>query len=294
MMEPSKDLFSNYYYKKNSLFSTYQWKKLSFYSGFILFTLIILIGCNTFQKKAPEETVEFSEPLDSKGFFSPSDKRSLILLEFVKDLEVKSSSFTADFSLKIVTASETNTINGKIFYEKEGKKVKIQLLDPFFGAIISQILANPNQIKIKQGGNDKLHVQKMGDIVLQDPNTGKLFRIPFPIIFYSIALDFTTEFTSEGSMLNPSEKKVKVVRNTDEYLYMFYDSGLESLEYISKDKNLQAKAKVSESSKRGTHPPEKILTRVSEINTGKNISQVDIVYKNIKRAIKVPDKEFQL
>jgi hypothetical protein len=127
---------------------------------------------------------------------------------------------------------------------QDGKKVKIQLLDPFFGAILSQILANPNTIKIRQGGNDKLHVQKMGDIVIQDPSTGKIFRIPFPIIFYSIALDFTTEFTSEGSMLNPSEKKVKVVRNTDEYLYMFYDYGLESLEYISKDKNLQAKAKL--------------------------------------------------
>ena len=234
MIEPPEDLFSNYYYKKNSLFSTYQWKKLSFYSGFILFTLIIFINCNAFQKKVPEETVEFSEPLDSKGFFKPSDKRALTLLEFVKELEEKSSSFTADFSLKIVTGSETNNINGKIFYEKDGKKVKIQLLDPFFGAILSQILANP------------------------------------------------------------SEKKVKVVRNTDEYLYMFYDSGLESLEYISKDKNLQAKAKVSESSKKGTHPPEKILTRVSEITTGKNISQVDIVYKNIKRAMKIPDKEFQL
>jgi len=293
MMESRKCLFSNFYYYKSWLFSAYGQKKIGFNSG-VIFCILIILGCSTFQKKAPEETVEFSEALDSKGFFKPNDKRSLTFLEFVKDLEVKSSSFTADFSLKIVTASETNNINGKIFYEKEGKKVKIQLLDPFFGAILSQILANPNQIKIKQGGNDKLHVQKMGDIVLQDPNTGKLFRIPFPIIFYSIALDFTTEFTSEGSMLNPSEKKVKVVRNTDEYLYVFYDSGLESLEYISKDKNLQAKAKVSESSKKGTHPPEKILTRVSEINTGKNISQVDIVYKNIKRALKIPDKEFQL
>jgi hypothetical protein len=294
MMEHRKCLYNNYNYNKRWLFSTYRQKKIGFYITVILILQITLISCSTFQKKAPEETVEFSEPLDSKGFFKPTDKRALALLEFVKDLEVKSSSFTADFSLKIVTGSETNNINGKIFYEKEGKKVKIQLLDPFFGAILSQILANPNQIKIKQGGNDKLHVQKMGDIVLQDPSTGKLFRIPFPIIFYSIALDFTSEFTSEGSMLNPIEKKVKVVRNTDEYLYVFYDSGLESLEYISKDKNLQAKAKVSESSKKGTHPPEKILTRVSEINTGKNISQVDIVYKNIKRAIKIPDKEFQL
>ena len=294
-MKLQKGLLGNDTYKKKCLLSpNHPGKKIYLYSSLILFFLIIFINCNTFQKKATEETVEFSEVLDSKGFFKPNDKRSLTLLEFVKDLEVKSSSFTADFSLKIVTGSETNNINGKIFYEKEGKKVKIQLLDPFFGAILSQILANPNLIKIKQGGNDKLHVQKMGDIVLQDPNTGKLFRIPFPIIFYSIALDFTSEFTSEGSMLNPSEKKVKVVRNTDEYLYMFYDSGLESLEYISKDKNLQAKAKVSESSKKGTHPPERILTRVSEINTGKNISQVDIVYKNIKRAMKIPDKEFQL
>ena len=90
MIEPPKDLFSNYYYKENWLFSTYQWKKLSFYSGFILFTLIIFINCSTFQKKAPEETVEFSEPLDSKGFFKPSDKRALTLLEFVKELEEKS------------------------------------------------------------------------------------------------------------------------------------------------------------------------------------------------------------
>jgi outer membrane lipoprotein-sorting protein len=259
-----------------------------------LICLLIIINCSLLQKKLPEETVEFSDPIDSKGFYKPEDKRSNTLLEFVKDLEGKSSSFTSEFSLKIVTGNETSSINGKIFYEKDGKKVKIQLLDPFFGAILSQILANPNTIKIRQGGNDKLHVQKMGDIVIQDPSTGKIFRIPFPIIFYSIALDFTAEFTSKDSLLNPTEKKVKVTRNSDEYLYIFYDSGLESLEYVSKDKNLQAKAKVSESSKKGTHPPERILTRVSEITTGKNISQVDIVYKNIKRTNKISDKEFQL
>lgn len=263
-------------------------------SSLFLIGLFILVNCSLFQNKLPEEKVEFTESLDNKGFFKPEDKRSISFLEFVKDLEEKSSSFTSEFSLKIVTGNETNAINGKIFYEKEGKKVKIQLLDPFFGAILSQILANPNTIKIKQGGNDKLHVQKMGDIVIQDPSTGKLFRIPFPIIFYSIALDFTAEFTSRESLLNPSEKKVKVTRNSDEYLYVFYDSGLESLEYRSPDKNLQAKAKVSELAKKGTHPPERILTRVSEITSGKNISQVDIVYKNIKRTTKISDKEFQL
>ncbi len=261
----------------------------------ILSSLVIFIlTCKSPQNKIPEEVVEYSESTDTKGYFSPQDKRSESLLQFVKELEDKSSSFTADFSMKVVTGNETNNINGKIFYEKEGKKVKIQLLDPFFGAIISQILANPSVIKIKQGGNEKLYVQKMGDIELVDPVGQKRYRIPFPVIFYSIALDFTGEFTSVGSLVNPTEKKVKVSRNKDEYLYIFYEGGLESLELLSKERNLQAKAKVSEASKKGTHPPERILTRVSEPSSGKNISQVDILYKNIKRTSKISDKEFQL
>ena len=267
--------------------------KISIY--IILFSIYLFAyNCKSPQNKLPDEVVEYSESTDTKGYYSPQDKRSEALLQFVKELEDKSSSFTADFTMKVVSGSETNNINGKIFYEKEGKKVKIQLLDPFFGAIISQILANPNLIKIKQGGNDKLYVQKMGDIELVDPNGQKRYRIPFPVIFYSIALDFTGEFTSQGSLLNPSEKKVKVTRNKDEYLYIFYEGGLESLELLSKERNLQAKAKVSEASKKGTHPPERILTRVSEPSSGKNISQVDINYKNIKRTTKIPDKEFQL
>ena len=250
--------------------------------------------CKSNQAKLPVETVEFDIGSDTKSFVPSNDKKAIPMISFIKDLEEKSSSFSADFIMKVVTPQETNSINGRIFFEKEGKKCKIQMLDPFFGAIISQVLANPNQIKIKQGGNDKLYEQKMGDILLTDPTGNKKFTIPFPVIFYSIAQDFTQEINSGNSLVNPTEKKFKVMHGNDEYLYIFYEGGLESLEFFSRSKNIQAKAKVSETSKKGIHPPDKILSKVSEVSSGKNLTQVDIQFKNIKRVLKIPEKEFKL
>jgi hypothetical protein len=110
--------------------------KLKIYNMNIIYIIIFSINlfsynCKSPQNNLPDEVVEYSESTDTKGYYSPQDKRSEGLLQFVKELEDKSSSFTADFTMKVVTGSETNNINGKIFYEKEGKKVKIQLLDPF-------------------------------------------------------------------------------------------------------------------------------------------------------------------
>lgn len=255
---------------------------------------LVLISCKSPELQEKKEVLEYESPGDGKGYFPAVDKRNKDFIEFVKQLEDKVFSFYGEFTMKIVIPKEQDTVlNGKIFYEKDGKKIKIQILDPFFGMILTQIIANPSNIKIKQGGNDNIYEQKMGDIQIIDPSKGKKFLIPFPIIFYSIALDFLGEFTSQESTLNPTEKKVKVRRGSDEFTYIFYSDGLESLEVLSTAKNLQAKAKVADTAKKGTHPPDRIFTRVSEPVSGKNLSQVDLQFKSIKRQSKIPDREFK-
>lgn len=266
--------------------------------GYILFLFLVSIiffaTCKSGDVIEKTEQVEYVTPGDGRGFFPPSDKRNTDFLDFIRSLEEKSFSFSGDFSMKIQVPKEPDTIlNGKIFFEKEGKKLKIQILDPFFGMILTQVIANPGIIKIKQGGNDKIYEQKMGDIQIIDPSRGKKFIIPFPVIFYSVALDFLGEFTSRDSQLNPVDRKVKVQRGTDEYLYIFYAGGLESLEMLSLNKNLQAKAKVAEDAKKGIHPPDRILVRVSEPSNGKNLSQVDLQFKNLKKQNRIPEKEFR-
>lgn len=272
------------------------WRKKIFFAVQSLFIIFFfcLHNCKTPEIKEKAEIVEYDTPGDGKSYYAPVDKRNKDFLEFVRQLEEKVSSFYGEFTMKIVVPKEQDTIlNGKVYYEKDGKKLKIQILDPFFGLILTQIISNPTNIKIKQGGNDNIYEQKMGDIQIIDPAKGKKFIIPFPVIFYSIALDFLGEFTSKESLLNPVEKKVKVRRGTDEFTYIFYPEGLESLEVLSTMKNLQAKAKVADTARKGIHPPERILTRVSEPSSGKNLSQVDLQFKSVKRQVRIPDREFK-
>ena len=252
----------------------------------------------TLQKKK-----KFSKKVNKPDFDDTSqtqnlkykDPRAKSLVEIVEKLEKESTSFTGEFSMKILSGDklkEANTVNGKMFFDKSSGKVKIQLMEPFFGLIISQIISDSANIRIKSSGQEKIHEQPMGDIHIVDPTSRRPIVIPYPIIYFTIAQNFIEEFKSEKSYLSPSEKRVLVKRGADEYKYFFYENGLASLEYLSEEKNIKAICQVPEQYRTGGHPPGRLTTRVTDISQNVDTSQVDIQYKNVKRNVNIPANTF--
>lgn len=260
---------------------------------FIISFGILFFGCKSGDVK--EEAVDYAE--DSKdGFFGLADKRNTEFLAFTQKLESESGSFSGDFKMQIKSGEGLNTTNnleGKVFFDKGTKRVKIELLIPILGWKLSQIISDGEKISIQSAGESKVHNQPMGDIIILDPNTRKKIPIPFPVIYHSLTLNFSEGFKSTNTKMNPTDKKVKVIRGSDEYLYAFYEGGLDSLEFKSNQKNLQAKCKVPDSARQGAHPPPRMLTRVTEISTGKDYSTVDVQYKNMKKMSSIPGSVFQ-
>lgn len=259
----------------------------------IIIFIFLLYGC----KSSPiqEEAGSYSE--DSKdGFYPIQDKRNLEFLSFIEKLESDLTSFSGDFSMQIKSGenlTKTNNLDGKIFFDKATKRIKIELLIPILGWKISQVVSDGEKILIQSANEPKLHQQPMGDIVILDPNTNKKLSIPFPVIYHSLTLSFLEGFQGSNTKINPTERKVKVIRGKDEYLYVFYEKGLDSLEFKSIEKNLQAKCKIPPSAQTGIHPPSKMLTKVSEISSGQDFSTVEIQYKNMKKLSAIPNSVFQ-
>jgi outer membrane lipoprotein-sorting protein len=257
------------------------------------FTLIfLLIFC--FPK-----TEQIKEPVFSNNKINEqykfNDPRSKNLLSLIEGIEKNSQSFQGEFSMKIKTGEnlkDTNSLNGKIFFDKNSSKVKIQLMEPFFGLIISQIISDEETIQIKSSGKDKIHTQKMGDLFLADPATKKQIIIPFPVIYYSIVQNFTKNFQNQNSFFSPSENKVKLIKDQDDLTYTFYEKGLVSLELFSKVKNLKAKSEVPENFRTGDNPALRVITIVTDIYTSKDTNYVDIQYKNLKKNITIPESTF--
>ncbi len=258
--------------------------------------LLIILSINFYCKTTEEkiESVEYSQ--ESKdGYYPIADKRVKDFLLSTKQMENISESFTGKFTMVIKSGEGLKTkdsLDGNIFYDKASGKIKIQLLDPFFGAILTQIISDSEQIKIRPLGQNTIQTLPMGDIYIKDPS-GKTIPIPFPVIYHTITMNFSKEFSTPNVKANANEKKVKVTKGTDEFLYSFYPEGLESLEVKSGSKNLQAKCKVSEESKSNQYPPQRLLTRVTEISSGKDYSYVDIQYKNVKKLTSLPVSTFQ-
>lgn len=260
----------------------------------ILFTLSFY-GCSSTNEIITEPEYSDAKQLQNLKY---SDPRAKSLVEIIERLENNSVSFTGEFSMKILSGDklkEANTVNGKIFFDRPSGKVKIQLMEPFFGLIISQIISDNTTIQIKSSGQEKIHTQPMGDIHMIDPTSHKSIVIPFPVIYFSIAQNFTNEFKSDKSYLSPSEKKILVKRGNDEYQYIFYENGLASLQFLSKEKSIKAICQIPEKYQTGYHPPERLSTRVTDVSTEKerDTSQVDIHYKNVRRNVKIPTNTFK-
>jgi outer membrane lipoprotein-sorting protein len=264
---------------------------------FIIFLLSLfsyIANCKT-SDDSIKEVVDYDLG-DSKGYISTKSSKAIPFLSFLKTLESESKSFKGEFTMKIQSGEglkDLNRLNGKIFYEEETGRMKVQLMETFFGLIVSQIISDENIIQIKSAGQEKIHEQPMGEIVMLDPSTKKKISIPFPIIYSTVRLNFSKVFESGETKVNPTDKKALVKKVDEEYIYSFYDKGLDSLEYKSEKKGFQAKSKVPDSAKDGSHPPKIIITRVTDLTSNKETSLVEIVYKNIQKNVKLNDSVFK-
>ncbi len=261
----------------------------------ILFSLILILqNCS-----CSEGTIKDTQPTFSnnkiKESYKFNDSRSKGLLNLIDTIEKSSQSFQGEFSMKIKNGEnqrDINNLNGKIFFDKNTSRVKIQLMEPFFGLIISQIISDEETIKIKSSGRDNIHTQKMGDLFLTDPATRRQIIIPFPIIYYSIVQNFSKNFMNENSYFSPSENKVKVIKDGEDLTYTFYEKGLISLELFAKLKNLKAISEVPLNFRTGENPPLRVITIVTDIYTSKETNHVDIQYKNLKKNVIIPQSIF--
>lgn len=262
--------------------------------------LIIFIFVLLFNSCSSEQTKETVKPEfiqeKQERFLKYTDKRSLPLIELVKNLETKVSSFRGEFTMKIQSGpglSQKNNLKGEILFDKESKQVKIVIMDNFFGFVLSQVIANPKIIQVRSSLENKQFTQPMGDIRVKDNSTNKTITIPFHIIYYSILFDFDEEFKKENSFFSPNENRVQVKRGTDEYQYVFSETGLDILEYNSPNNNIKAVATATKKDPKGLHPPLKMSTRVTDISSQKDTGLVEIEYKKIIRKGKIPNSEFR-
>ena len=257
-------------------------------SKFKLLSLFLLsiyfISCKT-SPEIVESKPDYIE-LEQKKFYAFNEKLSQPLIQKIRKIQTTSTSFKGNFVMKIRSGknlSESNVLKGSIDFQKATGRVKIQRMEPFFGMIVSTIEADKNSIFIKSAGQAP-HKQTMGDIQMIDPASGKTITIPFPVIYYSISLNFLDEFKQGTSFFSPTENRVLVkTPEEDIYQYVFSDTGLEALEYKANKKNVKAISRVTQKDKDNLHPPKEIGTRVTELDKGVDIGIIDIKYTKIIR-----------
>lgn len=260
----------------------------------ILVVLLLLSLCKTTSE--PEIQAPAYTDKSQVENFKYEDPRSKPMTELFERLYRESASFTGDFNMKILSGEklkESNSLEGKIFFDKDTGKVKIQLMIPLWGLVVSQIISDSETIKIKTAGQEKIHTQPMGDIFIIDPTTNKKIPIPFPVIYRSIAQNFVSEFKNSNSSLSPKENRVFLKKGTDEFKYIFYENGLASLEFNSTEKKMRAICQVPEDQRKGFHPPSKLVTRVTNLATDSDAGLVDVAIKNVKKSAKIPESTFQ-
>ncbi|MCX7999074.1 MAG: hypothetical protein N3A69_09015 [Leptospiraceae bacterium] len=265
-----------------------------FILGFSCITVLFftLNFCKTEQIR---ENLEYSDD-STDGYYPPNHKRNSELLTLTRRLEGEISSFSGDFKMQIRSGEGLKTINnldGKIYFDKSSMRLKIELLMPVLGLRLSQLVSNGKQIQIQSSESPTPIILPMGDIVILDPSTQKKISIPFPIIYHTITLNFSNILNSPEVKMNPTNKKIQFKSDGDTYIYTLYDNGLDSLEYHSSKKDLLAICKVPDSAKNGSHPPAKLVTKITEMKTGKDFSYIDIQYRNVKKVASLPESVFR-
>lgn len=208
---------------------------------------------------------------DKEKYISAKEKDSKTLLKEILEKQTDFSGFKSDFSMQIQTfvpKKDNLHLDGKVFFSKDTKQIKIQLMDSFFGMIFTELIADPNQIQIKPTNTKEVQTLPMGDILIQDPNTGKKFAVPFPVIYEYLTGSYITEIQNPKAKFNTKDARIILSKPDGEYEYFFKDGNLDRLELSSAKRGLKAIAIVKTKPEQ-IHPPKEITTKVISLDTEK-------------------------
>ncbi|TGL46793.1 hypothetical protein EHQ59_17315 [Leptospira kemamanensis] len=218
----------------------------------------------------------------AEGKYLPSkDTSSQAFLNQVLEKNPNFPSFRSDFSMQIQTfvpKKENVNLDGKVYFAKDTKQIKIQLMDSFFGMVFSELIANADQIQIKPTSTKEIQTLPMGDILIQDPGTGKKYSIPFPVIYSYLTGNYINEIQNQKARFNTSDGRVYLTKQDGEYEYFFREGSLDRLELTSGKRGLRAIALVKTNGTQ-VHPPKEITTKVVSLDTEKENVLIQIKLK---------------
>ncbi|TGL11656.1 hypothetical protein [Leptospira levettii] len=218
----------------------------------------------------------------ANGKYLPAkDNSAQTFLKEVLDKNPDFPSFKSEFSMQIQTfvpKKENVNLDGKVFFAKDSKQIKIQLMDSFFGMVFTELIANEIQIQIKPTSTKEIQTLPMGDILIQDPNSGKKYTIPFPVIYAYLTGNYLNEIQNPKAKFNPNETRVALSKADGDYEYFFKDGNLDRLELTSGKRGLKAIA-IVKTSVTQVHPPKEITTKVVSLDTEKENVLIQIKLK---------------
>lgn len=233
---------------------------------FLLSVLFLVISCQSAEVEDPNFIGR-----DKGKYHSAKDNESKTLLKEILEKQKDFPSFKSDFSMQIQTfvpKKDNVYLDGKLYFSKETKQVKIQLMDSFFGMVFTELIADPNQIQIKPTSTKEVQTLPMGDILIQDPNTGKKFAIPFPVIYEYLTGTYIGEIQNPKAKFNTKDSRIALTKPDGEYEYFFKEGNLDRMELASSKRGLKAIAVVKTKPEQ-IHPPKEITTKVISLDTEK-------------------------
>ncbi|TGL02235.1 hypothetical protein EHQ43_17910 [Leptospira bouyouniensis] len=243
----------------------------------VIFVFILFFGsCQSTEVEDPN----FLGKAEGK-YLPAKDTSSQTFLKQVLDKNPDFPSFKSDFSMQIQTfvpKKDNVYLDGKVYFSKETKQVKIQLMDSFFGMVFSELIANADQIQLKPTSTKEIQTLPMGDILIQDPNSGKKYTIPFPVIYSYLTGNYINEIQNQKARFNTNDSRVYLTKQDGEYEYFFTEGNLDRLELTSGKRGLKAIA-IVKSNQKQTHPPKEITTKVVSLDTEKENVLIQIKLK---------------
>lgn len=256
---------------------------MKFIKNCILVSLLLLLSlhCNSLQSPEPD-SIEFIEK-NQVRFYKYSDKKNKLFIEEILAFQGKHESFIANFSIRIdrlTPKKESFNADGKIWFLKDTGQVKIQLMDNFFGLVFSEVLATSDEIQVKTSQDEKIHKQKMGDLILYDPGKKKPIILPFPVIYYYITGEYNKEFQNNPTFMNSEARRVQVKKKEDLFEYFFDKEGLSALEWSSTNKGVKA---ISIPNGKRTIPIQSLLTKIVEVEQEKEQVIIQTKLRSIQK-----------
>jgi hypothetical protein len=256
--------------------------KFKFFSSIgIILIFILHSNCRSIEEINPDD-VEFTEAKQEK-FYKLNDKRNQDFIDEIRSIQEKHVSFVADFTLRIDRYAPNKDkfyADGRLYFSKDTGMIKIQLMDNFFGLVFSQVLASPNQIQVKSAQDERIHTQGMDDLNIYDPGKKKNITIPFPVIYYSITGDYLSEFKAHPSYFSPNERRVLVKKKKEEYIYVFDEDKLSSLEWIAEGRGIKAVAKTGD---KPGFPPTNLVSKIIELENDKETVLIITKLRNVRK-----------